>query len=590
MGIINRLDKSVAELIAAGEVVERPASVAKELIENAIDAGATQIVVEIKNGGMTFLRITDNGCGFYPEDVPLAFLRHATSKVKAAGDLDAIRTMGFRGEALASVAAVARVELLTRREDAVVGIRYRIEGGEEQENVEAGCPCGTTILVRDLFYNTPARLKFLKKDVSEANAVANVVEKIALAYPGVAFQFIRDGERKLSTPGDEKLISAVYSVYGREFAAGLIPVDYEMGGMRASGYISRPHVARPNRSLQTFYVNRRYIKSRTCMVSLEEGYKHAIMVGKFPACVLDLTIAPELVDVNVHPAKVEVRFQNEKDIFNLVYFAVKSALSTGDRPVEATVKAPVRDFAPALTPPVQQTITAREYRERFLEPEKEKTSGVSTPKPQNRPVSGGTLSVEAPGGLAQERQPYLLYSSPEAPTISLRRKIDVEVEEPQEPVHPPKEKAPSLDVEESMGQAQGEPLPPQEEAASLTQGFFRDPHYIGEAFKTYILLEDGDELIAVDKHAAHERVLFNRMKSGKTEQYCQTLLTPVNAALSREEYDAALRHRGVLARCGFETEDFGGSLLVRTAPMWVEHGEILSVVSEICASLADGRE
>ncbi|MCI5801840.1 MAG: DNA mismatch repair endonuclease MutL [Oscillospiraceae bacterium] len=602
--MINCLDKSVAELIAAGEVVERPASVAKELIENAIDAGAGQIVVEVKNGGMTFLRVTDNGCGFFPEDVPLAFLRHATSKVRDAGDLDAIRTMGFRGEALASVAAVAKVELLTRRRGQTMGTRYRIEGGEERENAEAGCPEGSTVLVRELFYNTPARLKFLKKDTSESNAVANAVEKIALAYPGIAFQFIRDGERRLSTPGDGKLLSAVYAVYGREFAAGLIPVDYEMNGYRVQGYISCTHAARANRSMQTFYVNRRYIKSRTCTAALEEGYKHALMVGKFPACVLDLTVSPELVDVNVHPAKIEVRFQNEKNIFDLIYFGVRSALSAQDGPVEAKLPqaAPAKSFA-APAAPVQQSISAREYRERFAGETSEKTPGLSTKIAAPAASRSAILSGGEGLSFSEARQPYL--SGAEAPSVVLRKKIDIEVEEPPKPPlrpgsfegpkrQPAGEEFPqerqAAPEPSSSGQQPAGGLPPREAPGEMPpKGLFREPRYIGEVFHTYILLEDGDSLIAVDKHAAHERVLYNRLKSGAGREYCQQLLVPVSAALSKEEYDAALTHRELLARCGFETEDFGGSLLIRTAPMWVESGEAALVVSEICGSLCEGK-
>ena len=366
MGIIHVLDKTVAELIAAGEVVERPSSAVKELIENAIDAKASAITVEIKNGGMSFIRVTDDGCGFFPEDVKNAFLRHATSKVKSAEDLDEIRTMGFRGEALASIAAVAKVELLSRRKDAVEGVRYRIEASQEIVCEPAGCPAGTTIVVQDLFYNTPARLKFLKKDVSEANAVSAIVEKIALAYPKISFSLVRDGQQKLHTPGDGQLLSAIYSVFGRDFASGLLPVDYQSEGLAVKGFVSKPHAARANRSMQNFYVNHRYVKSRTCAAALEESYKHSIMTGKFPACVLDLQIPPQSVDVNVHPAKIEVRFEREKPVFDLLYFAVKNALRAADLTVEGHFgKSQAFMSGPADTKLEKERMSAEEFKNLF---------------------------------------------------------------------------------------------------------------------------------------------------------------------------------------------------------------------------------
>ena len=320
MGKIHVLDKHIAELIAAGEVVERPSSVIKEVVENSIDAGATAITVEIKQGGITFMRVTDNGCGIAREDVSNAFVRHATSKVRVQDDLDRIGTLGFRGEALASISAVSRVTLLTRTQEELAGTRYQIEGGESEEGCEdAGCPVGATLVIRDLFYNTPARMKFLKKDVSEANAVAGVVDRVALSHPEIAVRFIRDGKVQLNTPGNGKLKSCIFAVYGKEFTEGMIPVDYSLNGVKVSGYVSKPSATRPNRSMQHFFINGRYVKSRTAMVALEEGFKGSIMVGKFPSCVLHLQLSCEAVDVNVHPAKIEVRFINERPIFEAVY-------------------------------------------------------------------------------------------------------------------------------------------------------------------------------------------------------------------------------------------------------------------------------
>ncbi|MGN0452682.1 MAG: DNA mismatch repair endonuclease MutL, partial [Ruminococcus sp.] len=339
MGRINVLDKHTAELIAAGEVVERPSSVIKELVENSIDAGAKTITVEIKNGGTTFMRVTDDGCGFMREDVRNAFLRHATSKVSTESDLETISTLGFRGEALASVSAVAKVELITCADCEEIGTSYRIYGGDEQGMEDAGCAKGTTIIVRDLFYNIPARQKFLKKDVAEGNSVSLVIDRIALSHPEIAFTFIRDSKQVLKTSGDGKLKSAVYSVFGREFASSLVEVDYELNGIKVQGFISRPEYAKPNRTMQTFFVNQRYVRSRTAGAALDEAAKGSVMVGKFLCCVLNITMSFSAVDVNVHPAKIEVRFVNERPLFDAVYHAVKSALYKGDQRKVAELKA-----------------------------------------------------------------------------------------------------------------------------------------------------------------------------------------------------------------------------------------------------------
>ena len=323
---IRLLDKSVAELIAAGEVIERPSSVIKELVENSIDAGARHITVEIKHGGISYMRITDDGCGIAYEQMPTAFLRHATSKIRTGDDLTGIMTMGFRGEALASVAAVAKIEMMSRRAEDELGGRYVIEGSEEKEHECCGCPVGTTIMIKELFYNTPARLKFLKKDISEGNFIAATVDRLALSHPDISFKFIRDNKSVRMTSGDGSLLSAAKAVFGRQFADSLIPVDFSLNGIDVSGYASSPLFCRNSRSMQTFFVNTRYIKSTTCMAALEEAYRNSMMVGKFPACILEITLAPDTVDVNVHPAKTEIRFAYEKPVFDAVYFAVKNAL------------------------------------------------------------------------------------------------------------------------------------------------------------------------------------------------------------------------------------------------------------------------
>jgi DNA mismatch repair protein MutL len=338
MNRIVQLDKSVAEKIAAGEVVERPASAVKELLENAIDAGATAVTLEIQNGGVAFIRLTDNGGGILREDMPLAFARHATSKVRSAQDLDSIATLGFRGEALASISAVSHVEMLTRTANEVCGSRIEVDGGTIGVPQDAGCPQGTTVIVRELFYNTPARMKFLKKDVSEGNAVATVAERIALSHPEVSVKFIRDGRVQLHTPGDNKLISAIYGVFGRSFASSLIPADYELSGVKVGGYVSKPVDSRGSRSMQIFYINGRLVRSKTAVAAIEEAYKGSVMTGRYPACVLTLSLSPALVDVNVHPAKLEVRFANEKQIFDAVYYAAKNALASLDTRPEMELK------------------------------------------------------------------------------------------------------------------------------------------------------------------------------------------------------------------------------------------------------------
>lgn len=559
MGVIYKLEKHVAELIAAGEVVERPASVVKEVAENAIDAGATAIIVEIKNGGVTFIRVTDNGGGIYRDDVKNAFLSHATSKVRHEDDLDGILTMGFRGEALASIAAVARVELLTRREGELEGTRYVIEGSQEQENCAAGCPKGVTIIIRDLFYNTPARLKFIKKDISEANAVAGVLDKLAVSYPEISFQFIKDGELKLNTPGDGKLLSAVYAVYGGEFAKGLAEVHYQSGALCIDGLVSKPENTRANRSMQNFFINKRYVKSRTCAAALEEAYQGEIMVGKFPACILNLTIPPHTVDVNVHPAKIEVRFENEKVIFDLVYFGVKNLLSAVKSPT-LTVKRPVlMDYAPQPEFE-QQRMSAQAYQEMIHPSEKAANNKNHALSQENYGTlkQPGTLSV----AMHDDNQLFSGYQT----------KWESEL--------PASTAAPHADV--NMPQSPVSTAPSMEETVEK----YKNARLVGELFSTYILLENGDAMLVIDKHAAHERILFNRMKSGRKAEFCQSLLVPQTVTLDKAEYAAALENLEVLAQCGFEAEDFGGgAVLVRSAPMWLSAGEIGVVVSEVCAGL-----
>lgn len=586
MGKINVLDKHVAELIAAGEVVERPSSVIKELVENAVDAGATVLTVEIKNGGTTFMRVTDNGCGIAREDVPVAFLRHATSKVRGQDDLENISTLGFRGEALASISAVAHVELLTRTEKELAGTRYVISGGEEECCDDAGCAQGTTFVVRDLFYNTPARMKFLKKDVTEANAVAAVMDRLALSHPEVSVRFLRDGKETLHTPGDGKLKSAVYAVFGKEFTAGLMPVQYGYNGVEVSGFVSKPANARPNRSMQHFFLNGRYVKSRTAMAALEEAFKGSLMVGKMPACVLHLHMAYGSVDVNVHPAKIEVRFLNERPIFDAVYHGVKTALNQWDRPNMMKLERPV----PA---PFPQTRTVEQMPLRTEEPVPKRTAGsvkgIQPPEPGQEPV------VPAPYRKPAEPLPGLAVNDSGAPA-GLTRTFGADMRFAD--VSGPEEEETAV-AKAPLAQAEGAEAPSQKAFEAADTVDFRPSQpkqehpparLVGEAFGTYIILERGDELILIDKHAAHERMLYEELKANRGTAAHQMLLQPVTVTLEKNEYAAVLNALDLYEQAGFELEDFGaGTVLVRSAPLILGDEGVADAVMEIAGYLANSR-
>ena len=570
---INILPKHIAELIAAGEVVERPSSIVKEIMENAIDAGADKITLEIKRGGITYIRITDNGCGIDRDNIRKAFISHATSKISTADDLNAICTLGFRGEALASIAAVSRVEVMTRGEGEEVGTRYCIEGGEETLLDDAGCPKGTTLIVRDLFYNTPARMKFLKKDVSEGNAVAAVVDRIALSHPEVSVRFIRDSKDVLFTSGDGKLENAIYKTLGKDFASTLIPCDYELEGVRVSGFISKPFNARPNRMMQYFFLNDRFIKTRTGMVALEEAYKNSIMVGKFPACVLNIHIAPGAVDVNVHPSKTEVRFANEKLIFNAVYYCAKSALQQGDTRVQANFKQKVgRQFMPKPNEGRQIKI----YEQQLEQVKKE-----SLPKED---FWGKTTSEEFVKLSEPKKTEKITFN--DSSEFSLKKDEEPDLI----PVFTPVEEAkpPVIEtVEEAVPKAKAEqPASEVEEAKPEPEPY----RVIGEAFKTYILVEQGKKLLIIDKHAAHERMLFEKLRANNGEIETQMLLAPVTVTLSKEEYSAVLDNLELLDKAGYRVEDFGGGMvIVSECPTAVADADLAEVVMELAGYLVNNR-
>ena len=554
---IQVLDKQIAELIAAGEVVERPSSVIKELVENAIDAGASVVTVEIRHGGITYMRVTDNGCGIAPEDVPIAFLRHATSKIAQQDDLNSIMTLGFRGEALASISAVSHVELLTRARGASIGVRYICGGDEDSVLEDAGCPEGTTIVIRDLFYNTPARMKFLKKDSTEGNSVAGVLDKMALSHPEISFRFIRDGKEQLRTPGDNQLSSAIYGVYGKEFLSTLIPVDYEYEHVKVTGFVSKPSGSRPNRSMQNFFINGRYIRSRTAMAALEEAYKGSIMAGKFPACALHLQLSFGAVDVNVHPAKLEVRFVNERPIFDSVYHAVKSALLQGDTPKVLEFKKPaVNPYAPL---PQKQ--------EQLKLPQKQQP-----PASRPDPAQFGSVLRDVEGDNDFHSFAERVVETP---------KTKPQVPKPGE-LPPQKTVQPELPEKEKQIPAAEQPTP-----------VFREEVHskiIGEAFGTYLIVEYGkDSLMFIDKHAAHERMIFDRLKAQDRQIMSQTLLTPQTWRPEREAMEALQANGDLLIELGFELEPFGeDDLIVRAVPDAMDPAQVIPALEEIAEKLKRG--
>jgi DNA mismatch repair protein MutL len=617
---IRVLDKQIAELIAAGEVVERPSSVIKELVENAVDSGASVVTVEIRRGGVSFMRVTDNGCGIQREDVPTAFLRHATSKVVNEDDLYAISTLGFRGEALASISAVAHVELLTRARGEALGTRYVCGGGEEPQMDDAGCPEGTTILVRDLFYNTPARMKFLKKDVTEGNAVSGILDKMALSHPEVSFRLIRDGKETLHTPGDNKLSSAIYSVFGKEFYQTLIPVDYELNHIKVQGFVSAPTGARANRSMQNFFINGRFIKSRTAAAAMEEACKGAVMVGKYPACVLHLSLSFSAVDVNVHPAKLEVRFVNERPIFDAVYYAVKSALAQKDkRKVMTFSKPPIVPTAPVeKAPQLQFQSSSRPKVETPQEKPLKKEFGLTMA--DSKPAASSSLPGEnrfagyldkildtpvVPDVAPEKKKPVVQETEEKKipiPQIHVpaakEAKNTVSVEEKKAPVfvYPEEKKEEALPIPFAEVSVSEEPK--KEEAAesvSREEAFTFAPDYhskvLGEAFGTYLIVEyTADSLMLIDKHAAHERLLYEKLRSQNNGGEAQTLLEPVSVTLDKDEYSAVLDHLDQLDQMGFQVEDFGiGTVLVRSAPLLLDGSDAAEAIMEIAGYLASYR-
>ena len=585
MPTIQCLDSHVADLIAAGEVVERPASVAKELLENALDAGASAVSVEVQHGGLTYLRITDNGCGIAPSQLPTAFLRHATSKLRRAEDLAAIGTLGFRGEALAAISAVSRVDIFSRERGAEQGAALHLEGGVPGEVTETGCPEGTTICVRDLFYNTPARMKFMKKDTAEGAAVTGVVTHLALSHPEVSVKLIRDGAEVLHTPGDGQLRSAIYAALGRDFALGLLPVSGCGGDIQVEGFVTKPLNGGCTRARQLFFVNGRFVKSQLLTAALEEAYRNRLLKGKFPGCVLHITLPKNTVDVNVHPAKTVVKFQNERAVFDAVHYTVKDLLTAGETP------------APK---PVQQTfyqsMTVQQYKERQTPPPAEKRPlGSYAARPAVDPDAKLPIrdSVQRPATLPA-RDPRPIEPRPAPAQVPTQPESSIRPETPPTAqAFAPAEEKPAP-AEASVPET---PAPaPRRNTIDLPiqQTLTEKPapwRMVGEALDTYIICQDENEnLWLIDKHAAHERLRFNALKERQEPPMSQLLLQPLAVDLEADAYAAALAQLPLLEEFGFSCEDFGaGTLLVRQIPADIRLEDAAATVEELAEDLRLGR-
>ena len=605
---IQQLPPHLADLIAAGEVVERPASVCKELLENALDAGASAISTELERGGLTYIRITDNGCGIAPEQLPTAFLRHATSKLRRPEDLAAIGTLGFRGEALAAIAAVSRVDIFSRQTGADCGAMLHLEGGVPEAVTEAGCSDGTTVCIRDLFYNTPARMKFMKKDTAEGAAAAGVVTHLALSHPDVSFKLLRDGQEILHTPGDGQLLSAIYAALGRDFANSLLPVSGSGGAVRVDGFITKPLAGHGTRGRQLFFVNGRFVKSQLLAAAVEEAYRNRLLKGRFPGCVLHITLPVNEVDVNVHPAKTVVKFLSDKTVFDAVHYTVKDALDWEGQP------------APAEKKPFYQTMTAREFRETAPAPQ-----GVKLPFVSGRPV-----------GSAGAGSPTVNRFAPAAPTVQTPRETVQPAAAPQGDVWQVQDAAPEAGKaftvpsgregvvyritppdapedspvrERAAAETETVPAAAMPEAAGSNDTTLSAPEaapiqqelempetadsgetpwrIAGEVLKTYIICEDGEQNVwLIDKHAAHERIRFDALKADPVPPMAQQLLTPAAVTLTAEEYSAVLESLDVLAGYGFLCEDFGdGAVLVREIPDYIRAEDAAATLEELARKL-----
>ena len=585
---IQCLPPHVADLIAAGEVVERPASVMKELLENAIDAGASAIVAEIERGGLTYIRITDNGCGIPAEQLPTAFLRHATSKLRSAADLAAIGTLGFRGEALAAIAAVSRVDIFSRSAGEDMGAALHLEGGIPGQTEPTGCPEGTTICVRDLFYNTPARMKFMKKDSAEGTAVSGVVQHLALSHPDVSFKLIRDGQEVLHTPGDGQLLSAVYAAMGRDFALGLLPISGSGGDVKVEGFVTKPLNGHGSRGKQVFFVNDRFVKSQLLTAALEEAYKNQLLKGRFPGCVLHVTLPADMVDVNVHPAKTVVKFVSDKTVFDAVYYTILDALNAEKPPQRAEKE-----------PSFFQKMTAQEFKAKAAAPVEEKKPLGSF---VSRPAALATKNViqDSAPAKAADSVPAMAQRPHSAETVYVRD-VAAQPEQPIVTASPltgrtyeitPPEKAENL-PEAPQAEPVQEAIPMPQEPEQQTMEPVKEAPWrmVGEVLKTYIICEDDrDNVWLIDKHAAHERLRFDALKASRQPLMAQPLLTPVTVELEAEAYAAALDNLSLLQEFGFVCEDFGGgTVLIREVPADILAADAAVTLEELAQKLTLGR-
>lgn len=588
MAHINLLSKEVSELIAAGEVIDRPASVIKELLENSIDAGANVITVEIKNGGRTYIRVTDNGRGISENDISTAFLRHATSKISNKDDLDKIMTLGFRGEALASICAVAKVEVLTKMKNENYGTHYIIEGSEEKLSEKSGCPDGTTFIVRDIFYNVPARLKFLKKDTTEANYVANYVSKLAISHPNISFKFIKDNKTELLTAGDGKLFSGIYAVFGRDFANSLIPVDYSFNDISVNGYVVKPLQAKNNRKFQNFFVNGRFIKSPTCCAALEEAYRNNIMVGKFPACILNIHVSPDVVDVNVHPTKIEVRFSDNKLIYEAVFFAVKNALLQFDKPNEIKFEKQrnytnkeLYDFPSEDSQKNQlqfdtENTSSNTYKSsKISEKNVQHDSDINHAAVDNKCVNTSQIfdnkTEQRTKAFDSTKSKQTYIKSDNTQTYESGVKTDAIYDE-------------NVTEFKYINQNAFEKKANTSVIVEKTEPPKQKPVVVGELFKTYIVAQAGDDMLLFDKHAAHERYIFEQIKNDAQQLDTQMYLEPIMVLLSYEEYDALNSNLDKISQLGFSIEpDVAPTVAVMGVPMVLGDEN----PSETVAELAD---
>ena len=591
---IQQLSPHVADLIAAGEVVERPASAAKELVENAIDAGAKNVTVELQNGGMTFLRVTDDGCGIPADEAETAFLRHATSKLRQASDLEAIHTLGFRGEALAAISSVSRIDLLTKTADARLGVSLHLEAGKVTQREEAGCPDGTTIIVRDLFFNTPARMKFMKRDSVEGSALLAAVQRLAVAHPEVSFRVIKDGEEQLHTSGDGQLLGAIYAVFGRQVAKEMIPVDSHWEKNALTGFVSRPTATRGTRANQLFFVNGRHIRSKTLTAALEEAYRNRMMVGRFPSCVLHLSVPEHLVDVNVHPAKTEVKFLNEREIFDCVRYGVQGALDGDAGRVEmkldgrsgGTHTAPKQDFF--------RTMNAEEYKV-FAQAVQDMpriqpgAAAMDALKSPNRFASASTAPLREATKPAERSKP----SPTDINEFSVSDKSAGSDPTAQSSTPTGAAGLPQSLVGNGPDRsAAGTPAVPDSAPIEQTELPLtaQDWRMVGEAFDTYILVEQGEDLLLIDKHAAHERILFEKLRASREPILPQLLLQPIVCTPEREETAILLENAPLLAEFGYEFTDFGGgSLALRQIPAELDPSEAAASLTALAGELLAGR-